>query len=76
MKKLHADPEFAARHAMRGRLTMMNLKADPEFAAKANAASSKRLKEKWRDDPAYRAARTEEARARLKAAWAALRAKP
>lgn len=74
MKRLHADPEFAKVHAMRGRLTMMNLRADPEFMAKQTAASSKFLKQKWQD-PEYRTARTEEARARMNAAWAALKEK-
>lgn len=74
MKRLHQDPRFAEVHAMRGRLTMMKLKADPEYVAKANAASSASLKERWKD-PAFRKARTEEARARMNAAYAALREK-
>ena len=38
MKKLHADPEFAAAHRERGRERMKKLNADPEFAAKLKEA--------------------------------------
>ena len=42
MRKLHADPEFAAAHAERARERMRRLNADPEFAA-AHAERMRKL---------------------------------
>ena len=42
MRRLHADPEFAAAHAERSAERMRRLHADPEFAA-ANAERMRRL---------------------------------
>ena len=42
MRKLNADPEFAAAHAERMRERMRKLHADPEFAA-ANAERMRKL---------------------------------
>ncbi len=54
MRKLHADPEFAKRHASQGRETMNRLRAAPEFLANQKTALAEALKEKWQD-PDYRA---------------------
>lgn len=69
MRKLHADPEFAERHASRGRKTINRLRADPEFLSRQKAASAAALKEKWQD-PDYRARKSAEQSARLKRIYA------
>jgi hypothetical protein len=47
MKRLHADPGFAARHAAASRNRMRRLNADPNFvAARAAALLKKRLSQK------------------------------
>ena len=69
MRKLHADPEFAKRHASRGRETMSRLRANPEFVTRQKAASAEALREKWQD-PDYRARKSAEQSARLKRIYA------
>ena len=58
MKKLHADPAFAAAHAERSREKMKKLNADPEFAA-AHAKRSREKMKKLHADPAFAAAHAE-----------------
>ena len=44
MRKLHADPEFAAAHAERAAERMHKLNADPEFAAAHAARAAERMR--------------------------------
>jgi len=57
-KRLHTDPEFAARQAAGARESLKRLHADPEFAARHAAAASARLK-RLHADPEYAAANRE-----------------
>ena len=57
MRRLHADPEFAAAHAERAAERMRRLNADPEFAA-ANAERMRRR----HADPEFAAAHAERMR--------------
>jgi hypothetical protein len=58
MKRLHADPEFAARQAAAARESLKRLHADPEFAMRHAAAASARLK-RLHADPEYATANRE-----------------
>ena len=58
MKRLHADPEFAARLAAGARKSLKRLHTDPEFAARHAAAASARLK-RLHADPEYASANSE-----------------
>src|ERR1700731_4680118 len=58
MKRLHADPEFAARIAAAARERMKRLHADPEFAARQAAAARKSLK-RLHANPEFAAANRE-----------------
>ena len=58
LKRLHADPEFAARHAATASENLKRLHADPEFAARHAAAASERMK-RLHADPEFAAAHAE-----------------
>ena len=61
MRRLHADPEFAAAHAERAAERMRRLNADPEFAA-ANAERMRRR----HADPEFAAAHAERSAERMR----------
>jgi hypothetical protein len=65
MKRLHADPEFAARIAAAARERMKRLHADPEFAARQAAAARKSLK-RLHTNPEFAARHATAVRERLK----------
>jgi hypothetical protein len=65
MKRLHADPEFAARLAAGASERMKRLHADPEFAARLAAGARKSLK-RLHTDPEFAARHAAAASARLK----------
>jgi len=52
MTRLHADPEFAARHAAAASKHITRLNADPEFAARNAAAASETMK-RLHTDPEF-----------------------
>jgi hypothetical protein len=54
MKRMHADPEFAARLAERARKRMKRMHADPDFAARQAAGARKSLK-RLHTDPEFAA---------------------
>jgi hypothetical protein len=61
MKRLHADPEFAARHAAAASARLKRLHADPEYAA----ANRERMKRR-RSDPEFAAQQAAAASERMK----------
>jgi hypothetical protein len=65
IKRMHADPEFAARLAERARERMKRLHADPDFAARQAAGARKSLK-RLHTDPEFAARHAAAASARLK----------
>ena len=61
MKRLHTDPEFAARHAAAASARLKRLHADPEYAS----ANSERMKRRRRD-PDFAARQAVAARERMR----------
>ena len=64
MKRLNADPEFAAKQAAAATECMKRLHADPEFVAKQAAAASERMK-RLHADPEFEQKRIAAIRNRL-----------
>jgi hypothetical protein len=64
MRRLNADPAFAAASAERSRETMRRLNADPAFAA-ANAERSRERMRRLHAEPAFAAANAERSRERM-----------
>jgi hypothetical protein len=63
-QRLHADPEFAARHAAAAGERMRRLHADPEFATRQAAAASATLR-RLNADPAFAARNAAASRERM-----------